>query len=185
METKIVEKPGMKIVGFTLHTTQKNGQNKKEIPPFFHKVYEEKKLESVPYKLDDNQLCIFKIQRNRPEFDYVMGTEVSTKDIIPEGMDFTYLPPSKYVAIKTVKRCPDDIIEVLDYIFKKWIPESEYIPTGEPPFIFYDNEFFDVFDKVGYAGNPMATVYVPIKPLFIKKLAGTLGLKKFSTEHSN
>lgn len=47
---------------------------------------------------------------------------------------------------------------------------SIYVPTGAPAFIYYDKEFFDVFNSSGYDWNPMATIYVPVKALLIKRL---------------
>lgn len=172
-------KTELKVLGFTLKTSFKNDRNKTEIPPFFHKVLSEGKLNTVPNKLNNNQLCVFTIQKGNPDFNYIMGVEVSNYDSDFEGMDFITLPESKYVSIKTVKRGPEDVGRAFEFIFKSWIPGSIYIPTGAPAFIYYDNEFFEVFNKVGYSGNPMATVYVPIKPLFVKKTLHFLGVKKF------
>lgn len=49
-----------------------------------------------------------------------------------------------------------------------------------PAFIYYVEELFKVYHKHGYPGNPMATVFVPIKPLYIIHLLNTLGIKKFN-----
>ncbi|MHC1774925.1 MAG: GyrI-like domain-containing protein [Lentimicrobium sp.] len=180
MKAFVVEKSPLKVVGLTLHTSFKDGRNKTEIPPFFHKVLDEGRLDLVPDRLNANQLCVFNMQRNNPDFDYTMGVEVSKADGLPENMQLIHLPGSKYVAVKTVKRGPEDVTKAFEFIFKTWIPGSVYIPTGTPSFIYYDEEFFRVFNQYGYAGNPQATVFVPIKPLFIKQMLGFLGLKKFT-----
>jgi len=178
MKASIVEKPAMIVNGVTLQTSFKGERNKTEIPPFFHRVLEEGLLDAVPHRLNTNQLCVFQIERNNPDFKYTMGVEVSMADSIPAGMQQIFLPASRYVAVKTVKRGPEDVGKAFEFIYKTWIPDSIYIPTGKPAFIYYDKAFFEVFNKHGYAGNPEATVFVPVKPLFIKALLGFLGLKK-------
>jgi len=163
MEPKVVNKSEMKIIGLVLHTSFIEGKNKKEIPPFFHKVLEEKKLDKIPNRINQNQLCLFKMEKNTPNFDYVMGVEVNSLNNIPEGMESEVLSKSIYVSLKIVKRGPEDVGKAIENIFNKWIPKSIYIPTGAPSFIYYDDEFFSVFNEKGYEGNPLATVFVPVK----------------------
>lgn len=170
MKTIVVEKSAMNVIGLMLHTSFKDGRNKTEIPPFFHKVLDEKRLDNVPDRINENQLCLFRMQRNNPDFDYLMGVEVSELKNMPEEMTGVTLKSSKYVSAKIVKRGPEDVGKAFEYIYKSWMPKSIYIPTGAPAFIYYDSEFFSVFNSRDYAGNPMATVYVPIKPLLIKKI---------------
>jgi len=180
METKIIEKPGMNVVGITLKTSFKDDRNKTEIPPFFHHVLEEGKLENVPDRLNTNQLCVFEMKKDNPDFNYTMGVEVSKTENAPSEMTQLKLPASKYVAIKIIKRGPEDVGQAFGYIYKEFIPNSIYIPTGEPAYIYYDDEFFSIFNEKGYAGNPLATVYVPVKPLLIKQVLSSLGIKKLS-----
>jgi AraC family transcriptional regulator len=180
MKTNIIDKPAMNIVGPTLHTSFKDGRNKNEIPPFFHKVLEDKILDFVSDRINTNQLCIFEMQQNNPDFDYTMGVEVCNFNSIPENMNQMVLPSSRYVTLKTIKRGPEDVGKAFEFIYKTWIPNSIYIPSGKPAFIYYDEEFFNMYNVHGYSGNPEATVYVPIKPLFIKKLLNMLRLKRFT-----
>lgn len=178
METRVIEKPEMTVVGITLKTSFKDDRNKVEIPPFFHHVLEEGKLEKVPDRLNANQLCVFEMKKDQPDFNYTMGVEVKKTEKAPAEMTKLRLPASKYVAIKIIKRGPDDVGKAFGYIYKEFIPNSIYIPTGEPAFIYYDEEFFDVFNEVGYKGNPLATVYVPVKALIIKQVLDFFGIKE-------
>lgn len=170
----------MHVVGITLKTSLRDDRNKTEIPPFFHRVLEEKKLEAVPGHLNTNQLCVFEMTKDNPDFNYTMGVEVSGGSHAPHGMTRLTLPASKYVAIKIIKRGPEDVGQAFGFIYKEFIPASIYIPTGKPAYIYYDDEFFSIYNQQGYAGNPLATVYVPIKPLFIKSVLNFLGIKKFN-----
>jgi AraC family transcriptional regulator len=180
METKIIEMPAMQVVGITLKTSFKDERNKKEIPPFFHSVLEEGKLDLIPDRLNANQLCVFEMKKDNPDFNYTMGVEVNKTDNAPQDMTKLVLPSSKYASVKIIKRGPEDVGSAFGHIFKEFIPNSIYIPTGEPAFIYYDEEFFSIFNAKGYAGNPMATVYVPIKPLFIKSALKFLRIKRFN-----
>jgi len=178
METKIIEKPEMIVVGITLKTSFTDDRNKTEIPPFFHHVLEDGKLEQVSDRINSNQLCVFEMKKDNPDFNYTMGVEVSKTEKAPKEMTKLKLPASKYVAIKIIKRGPEDVGRAFGYIYKEFIPNSIYIPTGEPAFIYYDDEFFSIYNEKGYGGNPLATVYVPIKPMFIKKVLNFIGIKK-------
>ncbi len=180
MEIKILEKSEMQVVGITLKTSFKNDRNKKEIPPFFHKVLDERKLETVNNRINNNQLCVFGMKKDNPDFAYTMGVEVAKAESIPDEMTHLTLPASQYAAVKIIKRGPEDVGKAFGYIYKEYIPASIYVPTGEPAFIYYDDEFFSVYNEKGYAGNPMATVYVPVKPLFLKKIVNFLGIKNFT-----
>jgi AraC family transcriptional regulator len=179
MEAKIIEKPAMKVVGITLETSFKHERNKTEIPPFFHKVLEEGKLESVPDRINSCQLCVFEMNKDNPDFRYTMGVEVSESDDAPKEMSVMFLPASKYVTIRIIKRGPEDVGKAFAYIYKEWIPNTIYIPTGKPAFIYYDDDFFRIYNEHGYAGNPEATVFVPIKALFIKQILNFLRVKRF------
>ena len=178
-DVKMIEKPEMHVAGISLQTSFTNDRNKKEIPPFFHHVLEEGKLERVPDRLNTHQLCVFEMKKDNPDFNYTMGVEVSQFSNAPAEMTRLTLPASLYVSIKIIKRGPEDVGRAFGYIYKEFIPGSIYVPTGEPAFIYYDDEFFSVFNEKGYAGNPMATVYVPVKPLFVKKMLNSLGIKNF------
>jgi predicted transcriptional regulator YdeE len=163
METKIIEKPKMTVVGISLKTSFKDDRNKTEIPPFFHHVLEEGKLETVPNRINTNQLCVFEMKKNNPDFNYTMGVEVTENNNVPQEMTRLILPSSKYVAIKIIKRGPEDVGKAFGYVYKEFIPNSIYVPTGEPAFIYYDDEFFSIYNEKGYAGNPLATVYVKLE----------------------
>jgi predicted transcriptional regulator YdeE len=178
MEPKIVEKSEIKVVGFGLQTSFTDERNKTEIPPFFHKVLEDGKLETVHNRVNANQLCVFKMEKDNPDFTYTMGVEVLDTQNSHQEMTSIVLPESKYVAIRIIKRGPEDVGKAFGYIYKEYIPNSIYVPTGEPAFIYYDEDFFSIYNEKGYAGNPLATVYVPVKPLLIKQMANAIGLLK-------
>jgi predicted transcriptional regulator YdeE len=140
----------MQVVGITLKTSLRNERSKSEIPPFFHKVLEEHKLDSIAGRLNANRLCVFQMEKDNPEFDYTMGVEVGSSSDGPEGFTHLLLPASSYVSVGIVKRGHDDVGKAFEFIFKEWIPNSIFIPTGQPAFIYYDKAFFDIYDRDGY-----------------------------------
>ncbi|MFP4471222.1 MAG: GyrI-like domain-containing protein [Bacteroidota bacterium] len=163
---EIISREAVRVAGLTLHTSFARDRNKTEIPPFFHKVLEEKKLEQIPGRLNQNQLCIFLMKKDSPDFDYLMGVEINAGEEIPEHTDSMVLSGGDYVRMSIVKRGPEDVGRAFGYLYNEWMSGSGYVPSGAPAFIYYDEQFFTVFNSTGYAGNPPATVYIPV----IKKL---------------
>ena len=91
-----------------------------------------------------------------------MGVEVSSTENIPEGMESLTLPKSEYAAMPVVKRGNADGMSAINYILKEWLPKSDYAPKPTPGFIYYDERFFSIYHKQGYAGNPVGEFYVPV-----------------------
>jgi predicted transcriptional regulator YdeE len=141
METEIIERPAMHVVGLTLKTSFTHERNKTEIPPFFHKVLEEHQLDTISDRLNTYQLCVFEMKKDNPDFNYTMGVEVTESNNAPEIFSRLILPSSSYVLVKIVKRGPEDVGEAFGYIYREWIPNSIFIPTGEPAFIYYEDVF--------------------------------------------
>jgi len=51
MEPKIITTEEKKVIGIVLHTSFTNDRSKQEIPPFFHKVLKEKKMNYLAAEL--------------------------------------------------------------------------------------------------------------------------------------
>lgn len=151
-----------KIVAFLLKTSFAENRQAKEIPPFFHQVMEDRSLEDVPNRLNDNQVCI--LDRKGELFDYYMGVEVSNFENVPKGMKTYIIPASKYVVVSFIKRGNQDGLDVVGFTLHKWIPENGYtFNKGIPPFINYGKKFIPIYYEKGYAGNPVGEFWVAIK----------------------
>lgn len=161
---RIEHKDAIQVTGLVLHTSFQNGQNEKDVPPFFHRVLEEHLLDRVPNRINQNQLCVFLMKKDSPAFDYVMGVEVENGARIPSEMEHLMLPASDYAVLTIIKRGPQDVGSGFAYIYEEWLPTSDYRPANAPCFIYYDDRFFSIFNQQGYAGNPIAELYVPIQP---------------------
>lgn len=159
----IVHKNTIHVTGVALRTSFQNNQHAGEVPPFFHRILAEQTLERVPHRINRNQLCVFLRQKDSPVFDYVMGVEVDTENAVPAGMRHLTLPAGDYARATIIKRGPQDVGAAFSSIYEHWLPASAYGPTGAPGFVYYDDRFFSIFNREGYAGNPVADVYVPIQ----------------------
>jgi predicted transcriptional regulator YdeE len=161
---EIVKKEEKKVVGLALHTTFKGNRQAEEIPPFFHKVMEDGTLENVPNRSNTNQLCAIVKEQTSPDFDYYMGVETTGFDNVPDGMKTLDIPANRYAVTSFVKRGNADVLKAFKYLTDQWIPENGYTQDLETPlFIYYDHRFIPIYKDKGYAGNPVAEIYIPIK----------------------
>ena len=104
------------------------------------------------------------MKKNSPDFDYIMGVEVSSLDEIPAGMVSLTIPASEYAAMPFVKLGNADGMAAANYIMKERLPTSGYAQKTTPGFIYYDERFFPIDRKQGYAGNPVVEFYAPVIP---------------------
>lgn len=160
IEIKTIEEK--KVVAFLLKTSFAENRQAKEIPPFFHQVMEDRSLENVPNRLNDDQVCV--LDRKGDLFDYYMGVEVSNFENVPEGMKTYIIPASKYVVVSFIKRGNKDGLDVAGFTLNKWIPENGYtFNNGIAPFMNYGKKFSQIYYEKGYAGNPVGEFWVAIK----------------------
>jgi AraC family transcriptional regulator len=163
MKPTIVTKEAFKVIGLELRTSFKDGRNKTEIPPFFHKVLEKGRLDDVPNRVNQDQLCIFKFEKDSPDFSYIMGVEVESDREIPEGMVSVDMPASQYATATFIKRGFEDVSRAFGFVDQEWLPKSDYVRGNSPGFVYYDDRFFSIFNEQGYEGNPVADVYFPVQ----------------------
>ena len=162
-EVKIAEKGEMKVTALVLHTTFEGNRQAEEIPPFFHRVMEEETLESVPDRANENQICAIVRDQDGQELDYYMGVETSTFDHTPQAMKTLTIPAAKYATAAFIKRGNPDVLNAFMFLTGQWIPENGYAQNQNAPvFIYYDEKFLPIYKEQGYAGNPVAEIYVPI-----------------------
>ncbi len=160
---ELLDQPERKIVGPVLHTSFVANRQAEEVPPFFHKIMEDGDLETVPDRADANQICAFLKPEDSPEFDYHMGVEVTSFANVPDGMTPLVLPSCRCASITLVKRGNKDVMMAMNYLLKEWLPANGLRPdVSAPPHILYDDRFLPVFREKGYAGNPVAQLFIPV-----------------------
>jgi predicted transcriptional regulator YdeE len=121
LDIKIVNKDDIQAVGITLSTSFKEGQSKKDIPPFFHKTLHEGTLNNVPNKLNQNLMCVFLVKPDSPDFTYAIAKEVSSLENLQDGMTPLSLPAADYASVEIIKNGHDDVAPVFKYLLPSHI----------------------------------------------------------------
>jgi len=162
---EVVDSPERKIVGLVLDTSFSGQRQVAEIPPFFHRVMEEGKLNAVPYRVNGNQICAFVVDPGTPNFTYYMGVEVEDLDFVPCGMRPLTISACRCARTAFVKRGNADVMKALDHVVKTWMPANGFMHAEDTPgFVTYDAAFLKTYAAQGFAGNPVAHLWVPVKP---------------------
>ena len=60
----MIEIEEKKCIGYMITTSFKGNQKKKDIPPFYHEIYDNDKLSVLRKDNDENMFCIFNIHKN-------------------------------------------------------------------------------------------------------------------------
>jgi predicted transcriptional regulator YdeE len=164
-DVKIVTREESEIVAFVLHTTFVGEQQARDVPPFFHNIMDNNLLESIPNRINKNHICLFDKKQDSPDFDYYMGVEIASIDSMPDNMKTFTIPETQYATTSFVKTGNADVMQAIMYVTEKWMPEHHLTQNFNfPVFINYDKEFISVYKSEGYAGKPIAKLYVPINP---------------------
>jgi AraC family transcriptional regulator len=102
-------------------------------------------------------ICYYepKYEQDSP-FTYMAGWKVTRVEDIPEGMTARTVPASDY-AVFEHKGALDTLQKTYDYIFREWLPASEYEMAKQDDFEWYDDRF-----KFGAADSIME-IWIPIK----------------------
>jgi len=85
-------------------------------------------------------------------FEYLAGFEVANTDDIPEGMISWDVPEQTYAIFPCTLKT---IHQTYEYIFKTWLPQSDYEHGGGPDFEFYGEDFDREEEKL--------YIYMPVK----------------------
>ena len=72
---EIVELASTDCVGFRITTTMREDRKAREIPPFFHDVYDEGRLSHLVSDDDSQMFCIFDMHGNGIDFDYYVAVK--------------------------------------------------------------------------------------------------------------
>lgn len=164
---KVIELDQKKCIGFKITTSITGNRKKKDIPPFWHDVYENNKLNAVRQDNDQNMYCIFNFHENETDFDYYTAVE-NKSGVSTDNYSEITLPKGKYVQVELMKRSHTAVSLVAVYARKIWIELNGYQSRNSPVFIIYDERFHRNYQKYGYKdgkylGSPFATMHIPVK----------------------
>lgn len=159
----IIHQEAVKVIGPSLDTSFREGRHEREIPPFFHRVLADGRLDILSGGPKDRRVCVFAMKGESPDFTYLMGVEAGDDADVPEDMDCMVLPAGDYARLTTIKQGPKDVGTAFARVHQEWLPTSAYRAVDGPAFILYDDRFFSVFDREGYAGKPVVDLYIPVQ----------------------
>jgi AraC family transcriptional regulator len=124
METRIIHKESIYVVGISLQTLLKDEREKRNIP----KLRVRRTNYWIKNRVDENSIGIF---IDPPDYDYrtdtfkwLAGVEVSNINIILDGMESIAIPSNTY-ACSTYRGHIDQAHKAYDYLYK-WVKESQY-----------------------------------------------------------
>ncbi len=165
-QPKVINFNEKQCIGYKITTSFKGNQKKKDIPPFYHDIYDNDKLKALRQDNDMNMYCIFNVHENGKDFDYYVATE-NKAGISGENYSEITLPQGRYVQIEFMKRNHTAAGQIVGYT-KMWIESNGYEERNSPPFILYDERFHSNYQKFGckddtYLGDPIAVLYAPLK----------------------
>ena len=164
---KVIDFEKKQCIGYQITTTFKGNQKKKDIPPFYHDVYDNDKLNALRQDDDPNMYCIFDLHENGRDFDYYVAAE-NKSGIHGDGYAEITLPEGRYVQVEFVKRNHSAAALIVMYIRVIWTELNGYEERKSPLFILYDERFHRNYEAFGcegenYLGNPIAVLHVPVK----------------------
>jgi len=164
---KFIQLPGKRLIGYKLITTLKNNQQKEDIPPFFHEIYDNNKLSGLQRGDELKMHCLFSMHENQENFDYYIAVE-NPNNIKNECYDTLQLKKGAYITVDFIKRNNKAVHLIMMYLRNVWMQANGCVERKAPAFILYDNRFHSNYAKYGckgddYLGNPLATLFLPVE----------------------
>ena len=163
---EVVERRGTSCVGYRISTSMKDNRKSKDIPPFFHEVYDGRKLEGFRKDGGRDVYCIFGAMSEEGDFDYYVAEAGGDREPA-EGEETISLAPGTYVRTEVLKKNHGAVAGVLGYIMTVWLRRNGYVGRKAPSFIVYDERFHRNYERYGcidgsYPGSPVAVLMIPV-----------------------
>lgn len=171
LEYRIVKKPEFKVIGYELRTSNRGGQNYRDIPAFWQTYLTKRLYELIPNRVCTESGIELGICTDHDietgEFSYIIGMEATGFEGVLEGMVCRTLPVAEYAVFTTPKVAPgqfsSSIQNTWKAVFCEWFPHSGYQHAGTADFELYDERCRgDINELV------QLTIYIPIKPVDIE-----------------
>ncbi len=156
MNYKLVEKSAFAIVGKSIKTNGKNGENLKEIPLFWNQVMKDgtfEKLLPASGELGVMGACV-DFNDETSELTYMIAIEDSDK--APRDLERAEIPASNWAVFEAIGPMPDAIQKVWKDIYTEWFPSSQYQHAGTAELEIYSN-------ADGNASDYKSEVWIPVK----------------------
>ncbi|EJO5347654.1 effector binding domain-containing protein [Clostridium botulinum] len=154
INTKVVEKNKMIIVGKEVRTTNKDGAFMTVIPKLWEEFQNKKLGDKILNKINkDEILGLYTDYENKEMglYSFMIGFQVTDTNSVPEGMTYKVIPATKYCVVTAKGKMPDKIGEAWGYI---WNAGLQRTYTGD----------FELYDKrYDSSENSEVDIYISIK----------------------
>ena len=140
MEVIITERGALKVVGMKIHTNIEENRIPQLWNDFIARMDELDKIAVPDCSLG---ICLNETGSEFQEdsmFYYMVCKVVKDDRVIPSGMEYHEIS-SQLVAVFTHLGSLDTLSETYDYIYDKWLPESEYKLFTADEIEWYDSRF--------------------------------------------
>ncbi|GAB3521794.1 GyrI-like domain-containing protein [Photobacterium alginatilyticum] len=155
MEPRIVELNEIQVTGIQVLASPESGEFGKTWPKLFERYNEIDPLDGLKswYGVQsyDKELM------SQGIWKYTAGTESKAGIKTPIGMETLHLPKSKYAVFEYHGAISPKLGETFGYIYREWLPNSEYNPAGMFDFERYDERFLGPEHP-----DSILEIYVPI-----------------------
>ena len=155
MKVIITEREMLRVVGMKIHTNIEENRISQLWSDFIDRMNELDKIAvpdcSLGICLNDTGI---ELDENS-KFDYLVCKVVKDDSIIPEGMEYHEIP-KQLVAVFTHMGSLETLSETYNYIYDKWLLESEYKLIAADEIEWYDSRF-----KFGEKDSQM-DIHIPI-----------------------
>ena len=153
MNQKIVNKETFKIIGIEIRTS--NEKIMIDLPKLWGKFFAENIKDRIPNKVNSDVLAVYtSYEGNHTKpYTYILCYEVTSLDVIPEGMVGKTILAMQYEIFTAKGKMPDKIVEMWQHI---WNPDIEKRRAYVADFEVYGA-------KYGNPDNSEVEIYVGVK----------------------
>ncbi|MDR0497942.1 MAG: GyrI-like domain-containing protein [Treponema sp.] len=131
MEAKFIEKGTIKLAGYVLNTSSRNGENFKAIPQFWGAYMSDgrmQKLHAESFVKIHAEYGVCFPEDAEGNFDYVIGVELKEGTSVPSEYHYCEIPAASYAVFTTspseAAAFPGAIQQTWQEIFSQWFPQS-------------------------------------------------------------
>jgi len=164
MEPKMVKKESVKLAGFALKTSTKDGENYKAIPKFWQDYISDgrcKKLHGESFLNGHAEYgACFPVISDNGGLVYVIGVEVKEGHDVPDGYHVCTIPEALYAVFSSPPadeaNFSSSIQRTWKYIYSEWLPGSGYeFDNSKVDYELYDERCMGETGKV-------CDIYIPV-----------------------
>ncbi len=139
------------FIGLELRTN--NEECSLAMPAHKERFFKEDILSRIPNKINENVLALYTDYEGdyTKPYSWILGSEVSSLEQVPEGLVGKTIPESKYALFTTQGEFPQGLIAVWQNVWESGLPRS------------YTSDFEVYRSDFDPQGNPEVKVYIAVE----------------------